>query len=118
MLLSRMLGGAAAEVREASDGAEALRIWRESEIDLVLMDVQMPVMSGTEAAARIRAEERATGRAPVAIYSISANAMPHQIAAYSGAGMDGHLSKPFRRAEIAEIILRHQPGRRSTIAAE
>ncbi len=118
MLLSRMLGAAASGIREAADGAEALRIWREGGIDIILMDVQMPVMSGTEAAARIRAEERAEGRAPVAIYSISANAMPHQIAAYSGAGMDGHLSKPFRRAELVEILQRQAHRPPATIAAE
>lgn len=118
MLLSRMLGAAAAGIREATDGAEELRIWREGGVDIILMDVQMPVMSGTEAASRIRAEERARGSTPVAIYSISANAMPHQIAAYSGAGMDGHLSKPFRRAELAEILQRHAHHDPATIAAE
>ena len=74
-------------------------------------------MSGAEAAAQIRTEERKAARPPVPIYSISANAMPHQVRDYSGAGMDGHLAKPFRKVEIADIVRRHAPPR-ATIAAE
>ncbi len=69
----------------------------------------MPGMTGVEAAAAIRTAERAEGRAPVPIYSISANAMPHQIDAYRVAGMNGHLSKPFRKIDLAEIVGRHLP---------
>ena len=117
ILLSRMLAGLVGTVIEAADGREAVDTWRRGGIDLVLMDVQMPEMSGTEAAAQIRTEERKAARPPVPIYSISANAMPHQVRDYSGAGMDGHLAKPFRKVEIADIVRRHAPPR-ATIAAE
>ena len=109
MLLGRMLAPLVAEVRDAEDGASAVAAWRDGGVDLILMDIQMPGMTGVEAAAAIRAAERGDGRAPVPIYSISANAMPHQIDAYRKAGMNGHLSKPFRRIDLAEIIARHVP---------
>jgi signal transduction histidine kinase/CheY-like chemotaxis protein len=112
MLLARMLARLVTTVREVEDGAAAVEAWSEGGVDLILMDVQMPVMSGPEAAATIRAAERQGGLRRVPIYSISANAMPHQIEAYASAGMDGHLSKPFRKVELAEIVLRHASDRR------
>jgi two-component system, sensor histidine kinase len=118
LLLSRMLAPLVREVRETADGAAAVEAWRQGGIDIVLLDIQMPVMTGVEAAAAIRAVERAEGRPAVPIYSISANAMPHQIDAYRTTGMDGHLSKPFRKADLAALVARHlapEPGR---IAAE
>jgi CheY-like chemotaxis protein len=71
------------------------------------MDIQMPVMGGVEATALIRTEERERALAPVPIYSLSANALPHQLVSYMGAGMTGHLSKPFRKAELLDVIARH-----------
>jgi signal transduction histidine kinase/CheY-like chemotaxis protein len=109
MLLARMLAPLVAELRDADDGASAVAAWRQGGVDLILMDIQMPGMTGVEAAAAIRAAEREEGRAPVPIYSISANAMPHQIDAYRMAGMNGHLSKPFRKIDLAEIVARHLP---------
>ena len=117
LLLPRMLGPHVREVRQAEDGAEAIAAWRKGGIDLVLLDIQMPIMTGMEAASEIRAAERALGRPAVPIYSISANAMPHQIEAYAAAGMNGHLSKPFRKADLAHLVARHLPAGQEPIAA-
>ena len=111
MLLARMLAPLATDLRQTEDGAQAVAAWRAGGVDLILIDIQMPGMTGVEAAAAIRAAERAEGRAAVPIYSISANAMPHQIDAYRAAGMNGHLSKPFRKIDLAEIVERHAPAR-------
>jgi two-component system, sensor histidine kinase len=117
MLLTRMLGPLVREVRETEDGAGAVAAWRAGGVDLLLLDIQMPVMTGVEAATAIRAAERTEGRAPVPIYSISANAMPHQVEVYEGAGMNGHLSKPFRRDDLAAVVARHRPPECGPLAA-
>ena len=105
------------EVRQSEDGAGAVAAWRAGGVDLMLLDIQMPVMTGVEAAVAIRDEERTHGRAPVPIYSISANAMPHQVEVYESAGMNGHLSKPFRKADLAAVVARHRPHEGASLAA-
>jgi signal transduction histidine kinase/CheY-like chemotaxis protein len=117
LLLSRMLGSMVREVRQSEDGAGAVEAWRAGGVDLMLLDIQMPVMTGVEAATAIRAAERTEGRAPIPIYSISANAMPHQVEVYESAGMNGHLSKPFRKADLAALVARHRPDECGSLAA-
>jgi signal transduction histidine kinase/CheY-like chemotaxis protein len=117
LLLSRMLEPMVREVRQSEDGAGAVEAWRSGGVDLLLLDIQMPVMTGVEAAATIREEERQAGRMPVPIYSISANAMPHQVEVYESAGMNGHLSKPFRKADLAALVVRHRPEDGGSLAA-
>ena len=84
------------ELLQAWNGAEAVEIFRASapfEIDAILMDMQMPVMDGCEAARRIRALNRPdAGRVP--IVAVTANAFAEDIAATTAAGMDAHISKP------------------------
>ncbi len=109
MLLKRMIGPSVAELCVAPDGRAAVDRWRKGGIDLIFMDIQMPVMGGVEATALIRAEERERALDPLPIYSLSANALPHQLVSYMGAGMTGHLSKPFRKAELLDVIARHAP---------
>jgi len=76
------------------DGAEAFEAWRTHDWDLILMDVQMPIIDGLTAARAIREGERAKGRTRTPIVALTANAMAHQIAEYRAAGMDGFVSKP------------------------
>ena len=82
------------------DGAKAVQAWREGAPDgpwdLILMDVQMPVMDGPTAARRIRAEERTMGRVPVPIIALTANVMTHQIEDYKQAGMESFVAKPIQ----------------------
>jgi len=77
-----------------ADGSEALAAWREHDWDLILMDVQMPIMDGPTATRAIREAERTRGRARTPIVALTANAMAHQIAEYRAAGMDGFVAKP------------------------
>jgi len=79
----------------ASHGREALDRLGESEFDLVLMDVQMPVMDGFQATAAIRAAEAGTGR-HVPVYAMTAHAMKGDRERCLAAGMDGYISKPIR----------------------
>jgi signal transduction histidine kinase/DNA-binding NarL/FixJ family response regulator len=85
-------------------GAEAVSAWEVAEYDLILMDVQMPMMDGPTAARTIRAREAATGRRRTPIVALTANAMTDQVASYTAAGMDGFVAKPIAIAALyAEI---------------
>ena len=87
-----------------ADGAAALEAWQAEAWDLVLMDVQMPVMDGVAATRAIRSLELQSGRPRTTIIALSANAMAHQVASYIEAGMDGHLAKPIEIARLFEVV--------------
>ncbi|MDB5429722.1 MAG: hypothetical protein JWP35_838 [Caulobacter sp.] len=86
------------------NGAEAVAAWEAEPWDLVLMDIQMPVMDGPTACHAIRAREAATGRARTPIIALTANAMSHQVADYARAGMDGVVAKPIEIARLYEAL--------------
>ncbi|WP_281985658.1 response regulator, partial [Azonexus hydrophilus] len=91
-------------VRVANHGQEALDMLAAHTVDLVLMDVQMPVMDGLEATRQWRAREAADGRAPLPIIAMTANAMAGDRDACLNAGMNGYVSKPIdTRVLQAEI---------------
>jgi len=86
------------------NGAEAVAAWQASDWDLILMDMQMPVLDGVSATRAIRAEEAQLGRQRTPIIALSANAMEHQIADCLAAGMDSYLSKPIQATELYELF--------------
>lgn len=86
------------------DGAAALEAWEAEAWDLILMDVQMPMLDGVGATRAIRDLERQSGRPHTMIIALSANAMSHQVAGYLDAGMDGHLAKPIEVAKLFEVV--------------
>lgn len=88
------------------DGALALEAFRNGAFDLVLMDVQMPVMDGLTATRAIREFERATGRARTPVISLTANAMPDDVRRSLDAGFDLHLAKPIRPDKLIDTINR------------
>jgi CheY-like chemotaxis protein len=89
----------------AADGREALDKFGTSNYDIILMDVQMPVMSGLLAAEKIRALEASTnGHIP--IIAITANAMLGDKEKCISAGFDDYISKPFQPSALVEIIRR------------
>jgi CheY-like chemotaxis protein len=90
----------------ASNGKEALDKFGTSNYDLILMDIQMPVMSGLVAAEKIRALEASTN-AHVPIIAITANAMLGDKERCISAGIDDYISKPFQPASLIEIIKKH-----------
>jgi signal transduction histidine kinase/ActR/RegA family two-component response regulator len=93
-----------AELTVVSDGHEAVEAWRTGEFDLILMDIQMPVMDGVEAAKQIRSEEASDRRPRIPILALTANALVHQVEEYMAAGMDGHISKPIELPRLYEAI--------------
>jgi len=87
----------------ACDGREALAKVNRGHFDLVLMDVQMPVVDGFQAAAAIREQEKTTG-GHITIIAITAHALKGDRERCLAAGMDGYISKPFRLAELLSEI--------------
>jgi signal transduction histidine kinase/ActR/RegA family two-component response regulator len=88
----------------AANGADALNALVGGRFDLILMDIQMPVMDGLEATARIRAMDDPIRRTP--IIAMTANVLPQQVEAFRRAGMDDHLGKPFKREHLAAVVER------------
>jgi len=91
------------EIETAEDGVAAIEAFRQGSYDLVLMDVQMPVMDGLTATRRIRASA-SPAAAATPIIAMTANVLPEQIAKCVEAGMDGHLGKPMNPTELLNAI--------------
>ena len=111
MVARAMLASGGHRVELAADGAEALEAVQRQAFDIVLMDVQMPVMDGLEATRRIRALHGPASRVP--ILAVTASALPEQVEACHAAGMDGHVPKPIDRdgllATIAGLVTGEGP---------
>ncbi len=107
-LMRRILEKAGHEVILAGDGRDAVEQYmaRPDEIDLILMDVQMPRMNGHQATACIRELEAGTGR-HVPIIALTAHSMATDRSMCLTAGMDDYLSKPVRSDQLFETIRRH-----------
>lgn len=85
------------------DGVKVLEALERDRFDVVLMDVQMPVMDGVEATAAIREQERTTGQ-HVPIVAMTAHAMAGDRQRFLESGMDGYVSKPIHSQELLEAI--------------
>jgi len=102
-----MLRAVGHQVDTAENGQEAVEAAARGGYDLVLMDVQMPVMDGLAATEAIRALPPPNGRVP--ILAMSAGALPAEVARCRVAGMDGHVAKPIDRAGLLDAIERCLP---------
>jgi CheY-like chemotaxis protein len=86
----------------AADGAEAVEMVTREAFDLVLMDIQMPVMDGVSATQAIR---RLSGRAAsIPIIALSANVLPGQVQQYAEQGFSGHVGKPINVGALFAAI--------------
>jgi PAS domain S-box-containing protein len=99
-----ILAAAAVDLTSVANGQEALDAWRCGDFDLILMDMQMPVMDGLTAIRQIRACEAAAGRPRVQIHALTANAMPEHAEASRAAGADGHLTKPITAESLFRTV--------------
>jgi CheY-like chemotaxis protein len=100
IVLKTLLDEVGVEVTIVGNGQEALDAWREGRWDLVLMDIQMPVMDGITAVRSIREIERVESRVRTPVIAVTANAMAHQEGAYRAAGMDAMVAKPIDLASL------------------
>jgi CheY-like chemotaxis protein len=99
------------EVESVPCGGEALARWRQADFDLILMDVQMPVMDGLEATRAIRADEAQNGGCHVPIIALTAHARREDRDEALAAGMDGYIAKPVSMdrlyAAVEEQLQKH-----------
>jgi CheY-like chemotaxis protein len=99
-----ILEAAGVELTCVENGLQAIEAFRAGAFELVLMDMQMPLMDGLTAIAEIRKLEAAGDLTPTPIHVLTANAMPEHISASHAAGADGHLSKPILAQALLERV--------------
>jgi CheY-like chemotaxis protein len=100
LVLRTLLNQAGIEPTVVDDGKAAFEAWEAGHWDVILMDVQMPVMDGPTAARAIRQREAEGGRARTPIIALTANVMSHQVREYEQAGMNGCVAKPIEVAAL------------------
>jgi len=113
-VVTTMLENAGHEVLVVANGEDAVEAVRREAPDLVLMDVQMPVMDGLEATAQIRLAERIAGRRRVPVVALTAHAVRGDRETCLRAGMDEYLSKPVRAEELLAALQRLCPAAAGT----
>lgn len=104
LVLQTLLQQLGIEPTVVGDGKQACAAWRNGDWDLILMDIQMPVMDGVTATRAVRGEEAASGRARTPIVAVTANVMTHQVQAYRAAGIDDVVAKPVQVARLVDAI--------------
>ena len=104
-LAAAILTGEGHAVEIAGNGAQGLARLRAGQFDLVLMDIQMPVLDGLQATLQIREDEQGTGRR-IPIIAMTANALIGDRERCLAAGMDDYVSKPFRRGDLLAAMAR------------
>ncbi|MCU0545675.1 MAG: ATP-binding protein [Oscillatoriaceae cyanobacterium Prado104] len=103
-LLFRILHPLGFELKEATNGQEAIDIWDSWEPHLIWMDMRMPVMDGYEATQQIKGTVK--GQA-TAVIALTASVLEEERAVILSAGCDGFMRKPFREAEIFDTMHKH-----------
>jgi len=103
-VVEMILGQAAVELTSVENGADAVQACRDGDYDIILMDMQMPVMDGLSATREIRLHEAAMGLERTPVVMLTANALAEHIAAAEAAGADRHLAKPFDAAELLHLV--------------
>jgi CheY-like chemotaxis protein len=104
LVLKTLLEQLGISIHVVENGEEAVAAWRASAWDLVLMDINMPLMDGLTATRTIRAIEAAEGRPRTPIIAVTANATASQAAEYVDAGMDGLVPKPIHFSQLLAAI--------------
>jgi CheY-like chemotaxis protein len=104
LMARTMLASLGAVVTEADNGLAGLIAVISETFDIVLMDVQMPIMDGVAATRAIRA--LAEPKADIPIIGLTANAMAHQRSEYEQAGMSGIVSKPISPASLISEVMK------------
>jgi len=113
-LIQAFLEKAGVVAREACDGREAVEIIGRERFDIILMDIQMPVMDGMEATRKIRAMEKERGGPHTPIIALTAHVMNGDKERFLSDGMDDYVSKPIDRkvllAKLEELLASEEHG--------
>jgi len=107
LVLQTLLQQVGIEPTLVCNGVEALAAWHAGDWDVILMDVQMPVLDGVSATQAIRAEEAETGRPRTPIIALTANVMSHQVEGYRAAGVDDVVGKPLEIGRLLQVMAQH-----------
>ncbi|PLX92691.1 MAG: hypothetical protein C0621_08955 [Desulfuromonas sp.] len=101
-------------IRQAINGQEAIECWQHGGVDLILMDIQMPILDGLEATRQIRQFESEQKTPPVLIAAVTAGATLAEEESCYAVGMDAYLTKPFDLTKLRELLQRavEKKGRR------
>jgi CheY-like chemotaxis protein len=102
-LLKEMFSSDKYDIDFAVDGQQAVEMWEEGSYDLVLMDLQMPQLTGFEATRAIREKEQKRG-GHTPIVALTASAFPEDVERCFAAGMDGYLAKPIDFEKSLQLI--------------
>ena len=97
------------EVDIAENGEICLEKFNKHSYDVILMDVQMPIMDGYEATRHIRETEKQKGLRPVRIIAMTANAEKSERSFCLSIGMDEYISKPFKPEKLARLLMETGP---------
>jgi len=103
-LIQYYLEATSCVVDVAEDGAQAIERFAAGDYDIVLMDVQMPVLDGNSATRAIRAWERDHARPPTPILALTANAFADDVKESLAAGCTAHLNKPISKSSLLAAI--------------
>ncbi|MGK7927075.1 MAG: response regulator, partial [Spirulina sp.] len=121
-LLQQILRSIGFDTREATDGQEAIDLWKSWQPDLIFMDIQMPNIDGYEATQLIREQEGEKERRgdeeeeifptpylknPIPIIALTARAFTEDREAILSAGCNDFISKPFRQEDLFEVLGKH-----------
>ncbi|MFO0774201.1 MAG: response regulator [Nitrospiraceae bacterium] len=98
------------EIVTAEDGASAVAAFKIQRFDIVLMDMQMPVMDGYTATRTIRAWEQAERRTPTPIIALTALVVKEDMTSLTEAGCTSYLAKPIRKATLMSALDRYRTG--------
>jgi signal transduction histidine kinase/ActR/RegA family two-component response regulator len=100
----RLLKKAGHDVTQAFDGGQVLALLRERDFDLILMDIQMPVMDGLQATAMIRSDPGLQDKSCIPIVAMTAYAMSGDREKFLARGMDGYVAKPLDSKGLCEVM--------------
>ncbi len=104
VLLAKLLEPIGFDVLKANNGQEALSLFEQEQIDLIFMDMRMPVMDGYETTRQIKARDR-----QMPVIALTASAFEHERAEILASGCDDFIRKPFYAPDIFERLARHLP---------
>ena len=105
VLIEQFLAATPHHLEAAQNGAEAVSKVHAGRFDVILMDIQMPVMDGYAATRAIRVWERERGIVPQRILALTAHALDEDREKSREAGCDGHLSKPIRKRRLLAALM-------------
>jgi CheY-like chemotaxis protein/anti-sigma regulatory factor (Ser/Thr protein kinase) len=106
-ILSNYLKQMGHTFQEADDGLEAVNKCKDCSFDIILMDIEMPIMNGLEATSQIRQYEQQSNQRPAVIIGLSGNARQQHIQTALESGMNDYITKPFHKIDIERMLRKY-----------